>query len=1013
MKRLVCLLVWMCVAMGVAGSADAANRTVCASGCQYTSLQTAINDAVPGDTILLRAGATFTGHFVLRKKNTTSTAFITIRSDAPATSLPADGVRLVPEGKPGANVTRAVLARLVGQGGNWRSTPVVRVEPGAHHYRLQFLDIDGAANEGYGTLVAIGENSSLQTTLAAAPHTIVLDRVYIHGHARKGMRRGIALNSRETDIRNSYISGFMNVADAQAIGVFNGAGPFRIVNNFIEGAGENILFGGSDPKTPNLIPSDIEIRGNHFYKNPAWREPVLKAPGKPTVAARTGGALAAGTHYFKVAAIITSDGADVVSAASTESSVTVAASGAVSLSWSGVSGADKYRVYRGTATGTQAVYTDTTATTLIYTGSSEKLGKPRSTGMRWTAKNHLELKSAQRVVVNGNLFEHNWAGFQNGYAILFTPKNQEGSAPWTTVRDVTFINNRVRHVAGGINISGEDWSSVTEQARNFRIANNVFEDISAAYGNKGPWLLIAAGPANIVIDHNTVLHEGPVLEVEGPPVPGFVFTNNLSKHNAYGVKGKGRAVGTDSLNFYFPGWVFKGNALAGGPASAYPAGNQFPSVTQFMASFVNAAAGDYTLLASSPLNNSGTDGKDIGATSLVALTTETKVVIAPEEVAPPAEDGVVDSPAVLPAGWTAEDIGLATTPGATEAGAGTFALSSAGEDIWDTGDRFHFAYRALTGDGTIVARVATLAGADPWAKAGVMVRATTAAGSVHASMLVSVGKGLAFQRRRATNALSVHTAAGPGTAPRWVKLTRAGNTLTAATSTDGRTWTVEGTDTIAMPADVLVGLALSSHDRADTARATFDNIQVTTGTAALPVGWESHDVGRVGVAGSATANAGTFTVKGAGADIWGSADAFHFAAQPLAGDGEIVARVAAVSGSEAWTKVGVMMRLTLDAGSPHAFMAVTAAKGLAFQRRTVTGGISTTTAAAGTAPEWVKLSRRGDVITASASNDGTTWKVVGSQTVGMPGTIYVGLAVTSHDATRAATGTFDGVRVTW
>src|SRR5688500_11418741 len=143
MKRLVCLLVWMFVAVG---AADAADRTVCASGCQYTNLQPAIDAAVPGDTILLRAGATFTGNYVLRNKNTTSTAFITIRSDAPASALPAAGVRLVPPGKPGANVAQSALARLVGQGGSWRSTPVIKVDPGAHHYRLQFLDIDGKAN---------------------------------------------------------------------------------------------------------------------------------------------------------------------------------------------------------------------------------------------------------------------------------------------------------------------------------------------------------------------------------------------------------------------------------------------------------------------------------------------------------------------------------------------------------------------------------------------------------------------------------------------------------------------------------------------------------------------------------------------------------------------------------------------------------------------------------------------------------------------------------------------------
>src|SRR4051794_26298910 len=137
MRVFVCLLV--CVG-ALSGAAEAATRTVCASGCDYSNLQTAINDAVGGDVVLLRAGETFVGNFILRSKSSSSTSFITIRSDAPDSSLPADGVRLIPEGKPGANVTSSALPRLLGQGGAYKSTAVIRTEPGAHHYRLQFLD---------------------------------------------------------------------------------------------------------------------------------------------------------------------------------------------------------------------------------------------------------------------------------------------------------------------------------------------------------------------------------------------------------------------------------------------------------------------------------------------------------------------------------------------------------------------------------------------------------------------------------------------------------------------------------------------------------------------------------------------------------------------------------------------------------------------------------------------------------------------------------------------------------
>src|SRR5689334_2369910 len=113
---------WLFVcALAIATRAEAASRTVCQSGCQYTSPQTAINEAVPGDVILLRAGETFIGNFVLKAKDSASTQFITIRSDAPDASFPSATTRLIPEGETGANVARKAMPRLLGQGGGYKS----------------------------------------------------------------------------------------------------------------------------------------------------------------------------------------------------------------------------------------------------------------------------------------------------------------------------------------------------------------------------------------------------------------------------------------------------------------------------------------------------------------------------------------------------------------------------------------------------------------------------------------------------------------------------------------------------------------------------------------------------------------------------------------------------------------------------------------------------------------------------------------------------------------------------
>ena len=318
----------------------AASRTiyVCASGCEYSDLQRAVDDAMPGDVILLRGGETYVTHLRLPWKENPSGQDIVIRTDAAGVSLPAAGVRLVPDGYPGANVNRASLARLIGRGGQWKTTPVIAADAGAAYYRIELVDLDGIQQQGFYTLVEIGTNNDQQTTWASVPSNIVLDRVFVHGHPMKGQQRCVGLNGRDVEILNSYIVNCASFAvDAQAIGTFNGPGPMKIINNYLEGTGENILFGGSDPRIDGLVPSDIEIRRNHFAKPLAWRSPILTAPaGAPAVSTQAGGQLWSGTFYFTVVAVLESGGDIAVSAPSPERSVGVGSGGAVQLSWSGL-----------------------------------------------------------------------------------------------------------------------------------------------------------------------------------------------------------------------------------------------------------------------------------------------------------------------------------------------------------------------------------------------------------------------------------------------------------------------------------------------------------------------------------------------------------------------------------------------------------------------------------------------------------------------------------------------------
>ena len=217
--------------------------------------QAALNAAQPGDIIELQSGATFTGNFVLPNKS--GTGWIYIRSSAHA-SLPPPGTRV-------ARSHATLMPKLVTN----NAAPVLATASAAHHYRFVGIEIASTASLTYNVIVLEG---SAQTSTAQVPTDIVFDRCYIHGNATGNIRRGIALNSARTSVIDSYLSDFHEVgADSQAIGGWNGPGPFKIVNNYLEGAGENVMFGGSDPAIPGLVSEDIEIRRNHFFKPLSWK----------------------------------------------------------------------------------------------------------------------------------------------------------------------------------------------------------------------------------------------------------------------------------------------------------------------------------------------------------------------------------------------------------------------------------------------------------------------------------------------------------------------------------------------------------------------------------------------------------------------------------------------------------------------------------------------------------------------------------------------------------------------
>jgi regulation of enolase protein 1 (concanavalin A-like superfamily) len=189
----------------------------------------------------------------------------------------------------------------------------------------------------------------------------------------------------------------------------------------------------------------------------------------------------------------------------------------------------------------------------------------------------------------------------------------------------------------------------------------------------------------------------------------------------------------------------------------------------------------------------------------------------------------------LPSGQTDADVGSPAVKGSASFSNGTYTISAGGADIWDIADQFNYLYQQVTGDVDVKARVASLTNTDGWAKAGVMVRASTSANAPHASMFITPGQGYAFQRRASAGSVSDNTSGGSGTAPGWVRVKRAGSLFTAYKSTDGQNWTVVGSDSLTMGTTVFVGIAVASHNPSSAIRATVTDFAVTaSGTANQP-----------------------------------------------------------------------------------------------------------------------------------------------------------------------------------
>ena len=586
--------------------------------------QTALNDAQPGDVIILQAGTTYLaplgGGFVLPSKAVPNPAppgfnpWIYIRSSAYASLLPP-GSRVSPSQ---ANLMPKIVTQdeqpAIHTGYdrsiNWVADYPCSPSPGdgcpAHHYRFVGIEITSQLNTMQGctqsgcpagfpkflaSLVLLMTMDVVQQSLSLVPTDFVFDRCYIHGTPTDNVWRAITVNSARTAVIDSYLSEFHDrYYDTSAIMGWNGPGPFKIVNNYLEAAGENVMFGGNDATIPNLVPSDIEIRGNHFFKPLSWRGPTQWPANQ--------------WH-----------------------------------SWT---------------------YSDLGDPSFVSADPCPNQNPPSppllTTACYWRVKNDFELKNAQYVLVEGNIFENSWVGWdQDGFAIVFTPRNQSGGNPWAIVADVTVRNNVIRRTVNGVFLLGQDTNYPSQQLQRVLIQNNLFFDIGKFtdlnyMGELSAMLfLFKSGPSygtrDVTINHNTAFliypssppnttNSGSFLLGETPAHTGLNFFNTIIPNNRWGPACAGVTPGDPvaAMDTCFPNGDGGQNVIygpwapsntcptipSGSPTCMTPSNyGRFTSNNYFPASvnavgFTDLPNCNFRLTTSSPYYSAGSDGTAVG-----------------------------------------------------------------------------------------------------------------------------------------------------------------------------------------------------------------------------------------------------------------------------------------------------------------------------------------------------------------------------------------------------------------
>jgi hypothetical protein len=156
-----------------------------------------------------------------------------------------------------------------------------------------------------------------------------------------------------------------------------------------------------------------------------------------------------------------------------------------------------------------------------------------------TVKNLFELKDCTQAIIQNNLFEGNWKDGQTGYAIVFTPRNQNGNEPFAVVKNIDFSWNVIRNSGAGISIMGDDNIFPSLRTENILIYNNLMYNIDPVKysGSAGRLFFISRSPKNITVKNNTCVGNklNSFFDIEHTP-ERLMILNNIFTEGSYGLK---------------------------------------------------------------------------------------------------------------------------------------------------------------------------------------------------------------------------------------------------------------------------------------------------------------------------------------------------------------------------------------------------------------------------------------------------------------------------------------------